>query len=281
MVIIQIFDNFLYMKNVSVILLSKRYFTKKTIKNQFFCKKSYSRMYNEGGVNINAGDHLHLDVTSFEAHLEKNYILTNALELKSNTFFDVFVDNYGEVKYEATKETIDLIKLIDYILCSSGYFGKRFKCVDSDKLEHIYNNGIVLSEKTELPVVGLSIMNYTTKYNPLLQLVDSAVIRNDYLSKGIALHGNNAMLGVIKNDLDYARMFFFINNFLSYDLRQEELLKKYGKKDLNINELANDVTKKLFSKMPVTKIGFNNSGKTKEEFLTQLTLSWQNIKGKQ
>jgi hypothetical protein len=40
-----IFDNILYMRNINVNVLSKRYFTKKTIKNQFFGKRGSDKKY--------------------------------------------------------------------------------------------------------------------------------------------------------------------------------------------------------------------------------------------
>jgi hypothetical protein len=276
-----IFDNILYMRNINVNVLSKRYFTKKTIKNQFFGKRSYLDMNDDNNSVIFANRHKHISVTSFEAQIEKNYILSSALELGSNSFLDVSIDKNGEIHYGATKETIDLIKLIDHVLCSSKYFGKKFICAESKELESVYNNNVVLSKKAELPIVGLSIMNYTTKFNPDLQLVFSNVIKNDYLLKGIALHGNNALLGIIKNDLDYARIFFLVNHFFSHDLKQQQLIQNYAKTDVNIEEIKNNQTIKLFSKMPIAKFEFNNTAKTKEEFLSKLLLSWQNIKGKQ
>lgn len=268
-----IFDNILYMRNINVNVLSKRYFTKKTIKNQFFGKRSYSDMSDDNNSIVFTNGHKHITVTSFEAQIDKNYILSSALELGGNTFLDVSIDKKGEIHYGATKETIDLIKLIDHVLCSSKYFGKKFICAESKELELAYNNNVVLSKKVELPIVGLSIMNYTTKFNPDLQLVFPNLIKDDYLLKGIALHSNNALLGIMKNDLDYARIFFLINHFFSYDLKQQQLIQNYAKTDANIEEIKNNQTMKLFSKLPVTKFEFNNTAKTKEEFLNKLLLS--------
>jgi hypothetical protein len=266
-IIMLLLDGIYYMRNIGkTTALSKRYFNKQKIKEHFLGKKSYSSSFidqqsNIGFVNNN---HKHGIMTNFEAKIEKNYILLSVLDLQQNTFLQANIDKYGSVNYAVTNETINLIKSVDLHLKGLGYFNKKY---------NVENIAYLQEKKNDLfPIVGLSIMNYTTKLNSLSQIVDQGVL-DGYLSKGISVHDKNALLAIIKSDLDYERTSVFIRHFILDDMRQQNIIDNYSRDGLNVEHTLNDITAHFFSKMPITQYKFNNSGKTREEFLKQLEMS--------
>jgi hypothetical protein len=276
-------DSVCYMRNIGkTSALSKRYFTKKTLKDKYLDKKFYSANFLPQKDSLTVHNkHKNLFVTDFEGQISKNYILSSSLQLQDNTFVEFSYDANGNIHYSVKTKTIDFLKLIDKYLFEYKfeYLNKLSNLQSNKPSYNSIDKPMIAAKDDYLPMVGASISNFTTKYNSQLQIVQAGIIKNEYVEKGIFLHAKNGLLAVIKNDKDFERLFFFIDKFVSYDLKQDKLIAQYS--NINPQEIYGQQTKKLFSEMPVIINKFNVKVENKGEFLRQLAESWNRTKKSQ